>query len=176
MAFSINEIKSQLKFDGARGSLFQVSFNNPANNAGFIQIPFKVMAASIPSSTIIPIPIPFMGREIKVAGDRRFTPWNVTIINDEDFTIRNGLEEWHNRINGLENNLRTLTNYKAEGQVIQYSKTGDVLRTYDFHGMFPSEISSIELNWGDQNIETFQVQFEFDWWSPAGKTGNAGGV
>lgn len=176
MTFSINDIKSQLRYGGARGSLFQVTFNNPANNAGFIKTPVMVMATSIPPSTISSIPVPYMGREIKVAGDRRFTPWNVTVINDEDFLIRNGLEEWHNKINGLESNIRTLANYKAEGQVIQYSKDGSILRTYEFHGMFPQEISAIELNWSDQNIETFQVSFEYDWWSVSGKTGNAGGV
>lgn len=177
MAFNINEIKSQLSGGGARPNLFQVSFSNPANNSGFLKIPFMVQAASIPSSGVQEIGVPFMGRTIKIAGDRETPPaWPVEIINDEDFMIRNALEEWHNRINGLESNVRTLQNYKSEAQVIQYGKDGEILRTYHFHGIWPGRIGEIQLRWDQNNqIEVFGVDFNFDWWTVDGKTGNAGG-
>ena len=46
MALNINEIRSQLVLGGARPSLFQVVFNNPANAAGdggsgFVVIRYK---------------------------------------------------------------------------------------------------------------------------------------
>jgi hypothetical protein len=177
MTFNINEIKSQLQFGGARPNLFQVTFSNPANNAGFLKVPVMVTSASIPASGIQEINVPFMGRNIKVAGDRTdFPAWQVDVMNDEDFLIRNGLEEWHNRINGLETNVRTMTNYKSEAQVIQYAKDGSILRTYHFHGIWPGPIGEIRLSWQDNNtIETFPVAFNYDWWTVSGKTGDAGG-
>lgn len=177
MAFNINEIKSQLQYGGARPNLFQVTFSNPANNAGFLKVPVMVQAAAIPGSAVSEIVVPFMGRSIKVAGDRTdFPTWDVQVMNDEDFLVRNGLEEWHNRINGLESNLRTLSNYKSEAQVIQYSKDGSVLRTYNFHGIWPGSIGQIELGWQNNNsIEMFGVAFNYDWWTVSGKTGDAGG-
>lgn len=176
MAFNINEIRSQLTYGGARQNLFQVSFTNLGNNVAFNKIPFLVQASSIPSADVGTIAIPYFGRQIKLAGDRSFAPWAVTVMNDEDFLIRNALEEWSNKINGLETNLRRLANYKSEAEVIQYGKDGTVLRKYVFHGIFPSSVSAIGLNWADNDsIETFDVEFQYDWWTvDGGNTGNPG--
>ena len=49
-------------------------------------------AAALPASNVAQIEIPFRGRVLKVAGDRTFDVWTVTIINDEDFKIR---QQWN---------------------------------------------------------------------------------
>ena len=94
MAFNINEIKSQLVFGGARNSLFQVQITNPANGTGDLKVPFMVKAAQIPAATLGVIEVPYFGRKVRIAGDRTFAEWTVTVINDEDFLIRNAMEEW----------------------------------------------------------------------------------
>ena len=101
MAFNINEIRSQLTFGGARASLFQVQFTNPANGVADIKVPFMVRAAQIPSSDLGVIEVPYFGRKIRLAGDRTFADWTVTVINDEDFLVRNAMEQWSNQINSL---------------------------------------------------------------------------
>ena len=40
------------------------------------------------------INVPFRGRELKVAGERTFENWVVTVINDEDFKLRTAFEKW----------------------------------------------------------------------------------
>lgn len=182
MAFNVNEIRSQLTLGGARASLFQVTIQNPANSVADIKVPFMVQSAQIPSATLGTIEIPYFGRKIKLAGDRTFAEWTVTIINDEDFLIRNAMEQWSNTINSLQGNLRGFGAaspllYKAQAQVIQYSKTGLPLRTYQFNGIFPTEISAIDLDWNTTDeIERFSVTFQYDWWEVSGGvTGNAGG-
>ena len=45
MAFNVNEIRSQLTLGGARGSLFQVAFSNPANSVADIKAPFLIRSA-----------------------------------------------------------------------------------------------------------------------------------
>jgi hypothetical protein len=117
-----------------------------------------------------------------MAGDRTFAEWNVTVINDEDFLIRNAMEEWSNKINKFQTNLRDFQSssplqYKANAQVTQFSKTGQPLRTYTFNGIFPSEISPIDVDWNStDSIEEFTVTFQYDWWEVTGGiTGNAGG-
>ena len=62
---------------------------------------FLCKAAQLPASTVAEIPVPFRGRILKVAGDRTFEPWTVTIINDEDFNLRSAFEGWMNSINDL---------------------------------------------------------------------------
>jgi len=182
MAFNVNEIRAQLTAGGARSSLFQVQFSNPANAADNLKVPFLVKAAQIPASTLGTIEVPYFGRKVKIAGDRTFAEWTVTVINDEDFLIRNAMEEWMNTINSHEGNLRGFGGsapalYKEQASVTQYSKSGDALRTYNFNGIFPVNISEIELSWETTDaIEEFQVTFQYDYWTVGGQTGNAGGA
>lgn len=181
MAFNVNEIRSQLTLGGARNSLFQVTFNNPANSSASLKVPFLVRAAQLPSSNLGTIPVPYYGRTIKLAGDRTFDAWTVTVINDEDFLIKNALEEWTNKINSLQGNLRTFgsaapSQYKAIAEVTQFSKTGLPIRTYKFDGIYPEAVSGIDVDWGQTDtIEEFSVTFQYDFWTVSGLTGDAGG-
>jgi len=182
MAFNVNEIRSQLTLGGARNTLFQVTLQNPGNGVADIKLPFMVKAAQIPSSDLGVIEVPYFGRKIRLAGDRTFGDWSVTVINDEDFLVRNAMEEWSNRINSLRGNLRTFGAaspllYKANAQVVQYSKTGVPIRTYTFNGIFPQSVSTIDLSWdATDQIEEFTVTFQYDYWEVSGATGNAGGA
>jgi hypothetical protein len=178
MAFNINEIRSQLTYGGARQNLFKVDIQNLGNSSADFKTPFMVQAAQIPASTLGTVRVPYFGRTLKLAGDREFASWTVTIINDEDFLIRNAMEEWSNKINRLQRNVRDIGRYKSTAQVSQYAKDGTVLRVYQFDGIFPTEISTIELAWDtDNQYETFQVTFEYDYWNVSGGvTGNAGGL
>ena len=106
MAFNINEIRSQLALGGARPTLFQVNITNPANAAADLKSPFLIRASQVPASTLGFIEVPYFGRKVKIAGDRTFAEWNVTVINDEDFLIRNSMEEWMNTINSHLGNVR----------------------------------------------------------------------
>lgn len=181
MAFNINEIRAQLEFGGARSSLFQIAVTNPVFPAADIKLPFLCEAATIPTSNIGAIQVPYFGRLINVPGDRTFDPWSVTVINDEDFAIRNALEAWQNAINALERNIAQRgappVNYKSQAIVTQYSKDGSELRTYQLNGIFPTTIGEISLAWGEQNtIERFQVTWVYDNYEVVGgKTGNGGG-
>lgn len=177
MAFNINEMRAQLTYGGARQNLFQVRINNPANGAGDLKTPFMVQAAQLPGSDLGVIPVFYFGRQMKLAGDRTFAEWTVTIINDEDFLIRNAMEEWSNRINRLQRNVREIDRYKSQAEVIQYAKDGTPIRTYIFDGIFPSNISPIEMDWSTTDqIELFQVTFQYDYWTVGrSTTGDAGG-
>ena len=182
MAFNINEIRSQLALGGARPALFQVIMNNPVNPAGDAKLPFMARAAQIPASTIGTIEVGYFGRKIKIAGDRTFAEWTITVVNDEDFLVRNAMEEWMQNINTHLGNVRSFGTsapalYKENAQVIQYAKVGTPLRQYTFNGMWPIEVSSSDLDWNTTDaIEEFSVTFQYDWWEvDGGTTGNAGG-
>ena len=174
MAFNVNEIKSQLTLGGAKASLFQVQIQNPVNATGDLKTPFMVKAAQLPGSTLGMIEVPYFGRKVKIAGDRTFEEWTVTVINDEDFLIRNAMEEWMASINSHEGNIRNLANasplqYKSQAQITQFSKTGAPLREYSFIGLFPTNIAPIEMSWESVDaIEEFTVTFQYDYWTVSG--------
>jgi len=180
---AVNEFVSNLRYDGARTNLFQVEITNPVVSSGDNLLPFLCRAASIPESSINNIQLPYKGRTLNFAGVRPpFDPWQVTVINDEDFMIRNALETWHNYINSLRGNLRRFPSpspqeYKSVAKVYQLGKLDEVIRVYQFFGIWPQQISSINLDYGDDNIQQFGVTFVYDWYEIVeGTTGNAGGA
>lgn len=175
MAFDINDFKFKgLKYGGTRPSLFQVVVYPPPGvviqAAGIEKFPFVCRAADLPESTIGNIDIPYFGRKIKVAGDRTFADWSVTIMNDEDFAVRSMFEAWHNSINSIVSNLRLAKpeeDYKTVVDVVQYAKDGEAIRAYQLVGAFPTTVSNISLGWESTNaIEEFTVTFAYDYWVP----------
>lgn len=182
MAFNINDIRAQLTLGGARPSLFQVIISNPVNPIADLKLPFLCKAAQLPASSLGTIEVPYFGRKLKIAGDRKFDAWAVTIINDEDFLIRNAMETWNNSINLYQQNITALGSsapsiYKSQATVTQFGKDGTILRTYQFNGIFPDQISPIDLAWNTTDeIEEFQVSFMYDTFEVLNSvTGNAGG-
>jgi hypothetical protein len=178
---NIERFKGNLKFGGARSSNFLVTITNPVDGSADALSSFMVSASSLPAFSIDKQTISFFGRDINLDGKRTYADWECTIINDEDFALRNALETWMNALNSPEGNTNTLgssspTEYKAQGTITQYSKTNEPLRTYKFVGLFPTELSNIEMEWSDNKIETFTVTFAIDYFFVEGATGNAGGL
>ena len=175
MGYSIQNIKSQLVGGGARSALFRASFAYPSGLQGensSEKLQFMCKASSgIPQSTIDPLEVDYMGRKIKVAGTRpAFPDWTLTIINDEDFLIRNDLERWMNLMNGHIDNSQavSMADYKSDGTIEQLSKDGSILRTYTFKGIFPTDLAAIALDWSVDEIQSFDVTFSVDWWEASG--------
>ena len=188
MAFSVTEFKSNLKQGGARPSLFKVDFTYPSGiTAPPTRSEFLVKATTIPASTIGSYDVFYHGKAIHVAGDRSFDTWDTTIINDEDFGIRDTLENWMATISNHTLNTRDKdvfqandrsegqsAKYKASLMVTQFSKAGDDLRTYVFTGAWPSALSTINLDWATASeIEEFTCTWMYDsWFVSAGTSAN----
>jgi hypothetical protein len=178
MTFRVQEFRSQLNYDGARPNLFQCELTFPTLVGGQgaqTQYTFMARAAQLPGSTINVVPQYYFGRELKFAGNRTFQEWTVTVVNDEDFTIRDAFERWMSGMNSHVANLRAPTfvkgdgGYQQDGFITQYGKAGDPLKRYKFVGMFPVDITPIEVDWGaNDTIEEFAVTFAYQWWEWAG--------
>ena len=165
---TISDFKNNFR-GGVRPNLYKVVVNAPAI-FGAMDLQFLGKATQIPGSVIGNIDVAYRGRMLKVPGDRTFEDWTVTIINDEDFAVRAGLEEWVQSINSTQGNLRlTGANpeaYKSQGSVIHFGKQGDVIREYKFVGLFPTSIGSIELSWDTvDSIEEYQVTWSYDFFT-----------
>lgn len=138
---------------------------------------FLVKAANIPASTVGVIEVPYRGRTLKIAGDRTFEPWTVTVLNDKGFALRSKFEEWSTKIQALQQNLqqpRTIAEYQSNAVVRQYDRQGGIVRTYQFVGIWPSNISAIDLAWdSNDTAEEYTVEFQVQYWTYANDA-NAG--
>ena len=188
---TISNFKSALIGGGARPNLFEVELTTLPNGVAWDADNFRYMckASSLPASNIAAIDIPFRGRIFKVAGDRTIETWSVTIINDEDFKLRNAFEQWMEQIAKLDNNLgATLPeSYMTNATVFQLgrgsspsSKNSDgnnnaVLKEYEFIDIFPTTISAIDLSYDSSDtIEEFTVDFNVQSYRIAGAGGPNG--
>jgi hypothetical protein len=104
-------------------------------------------------------------------------------MNDEDFAVRAMFETWSNAMNRLVSNVRDpaigAEQYKSDLEVIQYSKDGGEIRSYQLVGAFPTSIGEITLGWDSASqIEEFPVTFSYDYWVPVIEASDkkAGGV
>ncbi len=174
---TISKFKSALTGGGARPNLFEVELTTLPAGIDWDSTSFSYMckAASLPASNVANIDIPFRGRIFKVAGDRTIDPWTVTVINDEQFKLRNAFEQWADLIAKLENNMGA-TNpeaYMVSAKVYQLGRgaspesmtnagtANSVLKEYEFYNIWPSTVAAIDLSYDSTDtIEDFTVDFQ----------------
>lgn len=168
MSLNVDDFKAKLAGGGARSNLFKVLCNFPAAAGGNSELAsFMIKGAALPASVVAPIEVPFRGRKLKVAGDRTFEPWTITVINDNNMAIRNAFEKWMNFINQHLANQGSAspTSYQTDMEVQQLDRAGKVVKSYKFRGTFPTNISQIELNWeNNDTIEEFTVELQYNYW------------
>ena len=187
---TLSDFKSRLAGGGARPNLFEVSIPSFPSSISEAWGPgvqdengtfnFLCKAAQLPASTVASIEIPFRGRQLKVAGDRTFATWNVTIMNDEDFKLRTAFERWSNVLSKLDDatGVTNPTSYMTDAYVQQLGRGAErfattnqggqssVLRTYKFYDIFPTSISEIALSYDSGNaIEEFTVEFQVQYFT-----------
>ena len=179
----ITDFKSKLIGGGARPNLFEVELAFPEeiaiDNDVKEKARFLVKAAALPASNITPIDVNFRGRILKIAGDRTFDTWTITVINDTDFAIRSAFEKWMNSINRLSDATGTNNpaDYQEDAYVHQLDRDGSTLRTYRFYDVFPTQISQVDLSYETvDTIQEFTVELQVLYYeSIKGVGANAGG-
>ena len=191
---TLSAFKSRLSGGGARPNLFEVSIAsfpssiqdawNADENESF---KFLCKSATLPASNVANVDVPFRGRILKVAGDRTFDPWTVTVINDEDFKVRTAFEKWANVMSKLDDatGVSNPGSYMTDAEVSQLGRgaslnattndggQSEVLRTYRFYDIFPTAITEIALSYdtGD-TVETFDVTFQIQYFTIGASSGD----
>ena len=206
---SIEDFKSNLANGGVRPTMFEVQIVFPkiirdtfdlsdftpgdTNDAGGAsgetsgsaaelteKSTFLVKSSSLPGSNIATIPVPFRGRQLKVAGDRTFNDWSTSIYNDSDYRLRDAIEKWseiiqyhnfaigHYQIDsGVTNSIfgEEESGYMGTGFVRQLDRQGRQLKIYKFAGIWPTTISEVSLDFEQANtIETYDVTWAVQYW------------
>jgi hypothetical protein len=178
----ITDFKSKLSGGGTRAHLFEVELSFPSaigvDSVTLDKTRFLIKTAALPASNVTNLDVAFRGRSLKVAGDRSFESWTITIINDTDFAIRSAFEKWSNYMNRLSDNTG-VTNpalYQADAFVYQLNRDGSILRAYHFYDIWPSALGAINLGYDNDNIEEFPVEMQVHWWEAIkGTSASAGG-
>lgn len=170
----VDSFKSKLVGGGARANLFKVTMNFPSYAGGNPELcSFMIKGAALPASTIASVEVAFRGRKLKIAGDRTFEAWTITVINDTKMDIRNSFERWMNGINShvANSGLANPRDYQADLMVEQLDKAGVTTKSYVIRGAFPTSVAAIDLNYDTNDaIEEFAVEFQYQYWDSSTTT------
>ncbi len=178
---------------GIKPNMFSVDINFPAGgdfgatDKNLTNILCK--SAALPGSNLGVIEVPFRGRTVKIAGDRTFDTWTATFFADSNMEVRGLFEDWANSINSHEGNTaeRFLPNQSTDGYmadlfVSQLEKDdqegGSVIRTYQLHHCFPTNVSAIDLAYdSNDQISEFTVEWQYSFFTAGqGLTSKATGT
>ena len=198
---TLSQFKSKLIGGGTRPNLFEVSIPtfptaiaeawSPGDDAENGIFKFLCKATALPASNLGSIEIPFRGRTLKVAGDRTFDDWTVTIINDEDFKLRTAFERWSNVMSRLDDatGVTNPTSYMTDGYVQQLGRgsqvgaasndggESSVLRSYKFFDVFPITVGEIALSYDTTDaLEEFDVTFRYQYFTIGNSAQSSGGT
>ena len=163
----VDDFKSKLIGGGARSNLFKATINFPAYAQGDTETTsFLCKSAALPGSTITATEINFRGRILKIAGDRTFENWSITILNDSGLEIRNAMERWMNGISEHAANTGIVnpTEYQTDLVMEQLDKAGNVTKTYDIRGAFPVNVAQLEMAYDSEGISETTVEFAYQYW------------
>ena len=105
-------------------------------------------ATSLPGQSLGTVAVPFRGRVLNLIGDRTFSPWSITVLNDTNFKIYRAFERWMNAMNNMTDNegLTNPNNYQVDIQIAHLDRNGATLKVYILRGAFPTTLTSIDLN------------------------------
>ena len=178
--FTVTKLRAELG-TGSRPNLFKVQVTPPTGFAAadFANFEYLCRSGSLPSATMGTIEIPMNGgRRLKMGGDRTFTEWTSTVLNDEDFKIRSLMEKWQNDIvNTNFQSTKNLGNRSAAtgttgglyGTVMIYQLKEDgssaIAGGYRLVNCWPSDISQIDLSYDTTDaVEDFTVTWTYDYY------------
>ena len=191
---TLSQFKGKLLGGGARPNLFEVQVNfpgavnlglqgdNPDNSFNQDTFRFLCKAAALPASNVANIDVPFRGRIFKVAGDRTFENWTITVINDENFNHYRAFQSWMQNIGnyGDSSGMTNPADYMGQATVYQLGRNSSTrqaaestatdsrtIAQYKFVDIWPSTVSNIDLSYDSSDaIEEFTVDFNVNYWFP----------
>ena len=172
--FSIDTFTSQLSQGGALASLFECKVTGWSGisdvEGSQNQWIFMCNGATLPPSTITPATVTYMGRALQIPGNRDAAQLVTNIYNDENMEIRATIENWMEKLNSHKTNKRALgmqriLDYTGTLTVEQLSKTDvGATKMYSFINAWPSAIGEITVDWETNDIQTYDVTWEFSYW------------
>ena len=146
--------------DMARANKFEVSINRLDGT----KLKFHCKSAQMPSATIGQIPFAYRGRIVKLAGDREYEDWNVTVSLDNTYKLRQELYQWQESINASRANtgIGSLTGYAVEASVKALDVNGSPIGTFNFSYLWPTNVGAIEYSQDSMNqIAECSVTFAY---------------
>ena len=129
-----------------------------------------IMATTIPESTVGIIPIPYRGRVYKFPGDRTYTEWAFTVLDDVgDNHLWEDLHQWSEQFNFHGSNVAQSRAHQGQYcsdltvSHIDHNSPGEVsLKKIQFNYAWPVSVGPVTLDMSAANqLTSYQVTIAF---------------
>lgn len=170
---TVDELKSVMRGGGLRLNQYRIILPYiPGSNINAQEISILCKATSLPATTNEHVTVPYFGMEAHFAGETRFQPWNITLLTDTDTKTRDAFEKWMSLYKNYTTSLgaENYVDYQVDATVEALTRGGKVAKAYKFKNLFPISISEISLSYDANDIASFDVQFQYDYFEPYSKT------
>ena len=175
-----NSFISKLESGGARASLFNatISMAGKGSSEGTVaEMKFFCKGIQIPSNAIGVTTVNYMGRAVKLPGNRTYEDLTTTIINDEGYSLRNQIENWMSNLNSHAGNVRNpshvgkISQYTSKMFLTTFKKTGASDGAWTFFNCFPTSLDQIDVNWEPNDaVMEYSVTWAYDYWLAQGQS------
>lgn len=168
MTNKVTELKKVIGA-GARANKYRVYLTFPSpvaiDSTVTQSLPILCKATAFPSKTIGMIEVYNQGRKLVLPGDTQYqNSWNCTFYNTEEHNIRRAFFKWMKACDHFQANSHSgvPAELMITVKVAQLDSDANETAYYEFHNVFPSEISEIQMA-ADQNdqVEEYDVTFAF---------------
>jgi len=165
---------------GARASLFQAQIalaglGEAPQGTDQAEFKFICKGIQIPSNTMGITTVNYMGRAVKLPGNRTYEDLTTTVINDEGYSFRNQVESWMSKLNSHAGNVRAashikkINGYTTSMFLDVFTKTGSKDGPggggWTFYNCFPTSLDQVDVNWEPNDaVMEYTITWAYDYW------------
>jgi hypothetical protein len=126
---------------------------------------WKCMTTALPGFNLDRVVAPLHGMELVYAGRKTFShSFTSTFMEAADWSTRSQFYAWSELTRSWINNSGSFASaYKVNGDLVVYNDLPQVARTIRCVGMWPAEVSDVELDGSASNLVTLSITWSFDY-------------
>ena len=161
--FSIDIFRANFG-NAARNSLFYIALL-PASSSklSYGKMTFLVRSTSIPAWSVEKKELGWQGYKMPFGGATVHDDWTCTFMVDKEAAIYKTMVDWKNMVHNAKTNVYgDPVDYMRDQriQLLSLDGTKSIL-DIDLIGAFPTQVGTLELNYDNSDVATFQVTFAY---------------
>tara|TARA_R110000822_G_scaffold17007_16_gene57546 strand:- start:95 stop:658 length:564 start_codon:yes stop_codon:yes gene_type:complete len=155
------------------------SDSSPNTSSTFEKNVFYVRTATLPNSTLGGIPVNYRGRTVVYPGERVYSPWQITVLDDKPSGKTKLFEAFHAWSNGINNHLLNTTTTSGLDPSNHFANTNWTVEQLDTNGgttltgrkftlfnCWPQTVGDLALDMGaDNTLASFAVTIFYSHYS-----------
>ena len=129
------------------------------------KIEFLASAASLPGKSYASTTHRMYGFGLDVPYEASYEPVQLTFLNTNDYSPRTFFEDWMANIARIKSyNMHYYNDFISTVNISAYDDLNDKKYECKLIESWPKSMSSIELGWDGQDVQTFTVDIQYSWW------------